>query len=231
GFHPKPEMMFGPALGLGISTLDEYVDVKLAMDVDPETLCTSLQPGAPEGLVFVKSARLGPNDPAVSKIVDTTEYVAAVPWSVLRERGLSDVAAVQAAIDAKREGELSVRRNVEGLGKKIDVGSYLVRIAAGEGQDALDRAGFAGDLLPVRFATKVTPAGACKPSEVFAAIFDEQLPVRFVRTAQGRTLPEGGLVTPMDLARLEVVRPAKPVKAAAVPLVPSLDEPVPPSEA
>ncbi len=222
GFHPKPEMMFGPALGLGISTLDEYVDVKLAMNADPETLCASLQPGAPEGLVFVKALRLGPNDPAVSKIVDTTEYVAAVPWSALRERGLGDVAAVQAAIDAKREGDLSVRRNVEGIGKKIDVKSYLVRIAAGEGQDALDRAGFAGELLPVRFATRVTSGGACKPSEVFAALFDEHLPVRFVRTAQGRTLPEGGLVTPMELPRLEVVRPVKAprVEATAVEAAP-----------
>src|SRR5262249_8097702 len=32
GFHPKPEMVFGPALALGIATLDEYVDVKLVTE-------------------------------------------------------------------------------------------------------------------------------------------------------------------------------------------------------
>jgi hypothetical protein len=36
-------------------------------------------------LVFTAAMRLGPNDPSVSKIVDATEYVAAVPWTWLRE--------------------------------------------------------------------------------------------------------------------------------------------------
>src|SRR5260370_940550 len=72
GFRPKPEMTFGPALALGIATLDEYIDVKLAIDVDPERLPALLQPGAPEGLVFRSAARLGAEDPTISKVVDTT---------------------------------------------------------------------------------------------------------------------------------------------------------------
>ncbi len=209
GFHPKPDMMFGPALALGIMTLDEYVDVKLAIDVDPDTLGALLQPGAPDGLTFGRAVRLGANDPAISKVVDTTVYVAAVPRGALRERGFDDLAAVQAAIDAKRAGELVVRRNVEGIGKKIDVGSYLQRATVGEGGESLDQSGFAGDIVPITFSTRVTSNGGCKPSEVFIALFDETLPVRFVRVAQGRMREDGTLVTPMDLAQLEVVRVAK----------------------
>jgi hypothetical protein len=29
GFHPKPDMSFGPALSLGVASLDEYADIKL----------------------------------------------------------------------------------------------------------------------------------------------------------------------------------------------------------
>src|ERR1043166_2759056 len=29
GFHPKPDLSFGPALSLGVASLDEYVDAKL----------------------------------------------------------------------------------------------------------------------------------------------------------------------------------------------------------
>ena len=35
GFHPKPDMSFGPALSLGVASLDEYADVKL-LDPPPE---------------------------------------------------------------------------------------------------------------------------------------------------------------------------------------------------
>jgi radical SAM-linked protein len=89
GFHPKPEMMFGPALALGVSTLDEYVDVKLACDVDPEALPALLQPGAPDGLVFVARDAPGPNDPGINKVIDAAEYVAALPWTWLRAQGRS----------------------------------------------------------------------------------------------------------------------------------------------
>jgi radical SAM-linked protein len=222
GFHPKPEMVFGPALALGITTLDEYVDVKLAMDVDPETLCASLQPGALDGLTFVRAVRLGANDPAISKVVDTTVYVAAVPWVALRERGITDVATVKAAIDAKRaEPLVVVRKQDGGIGKKVDVGSYLRRAEAGAGGELLARAGFAGELLPVTFATRVTPTGACKPSEVFIALFDDALPVRFVRVQQGKAREDGSLVTPMELRELEV----KP-KERVVPVVDGLSQPL-----
>src|SRR5690606_18676083 len=29
GFHPKPDMSFGPALAVGLASLDEYLDIKL----------------------------------------------------------------------------------------------------------------------------------------------------------------------------------------------------------
>ena len=38
GFHPKPELSFGPALGLGIPSLGELVDVTLIDDLPPDEL-------------------------------------------------------------------------------------------------------------------------------------------------------------------------------------------------
>ena len=42
GFHPKPELSYGPALGLGIPSLGELVDVTLVDDVGPEELLRRL---------------------------------------------------------------------------------------------------------------------------------------------------------------------------------------------
>ena len=42
GFHPKPELSFGPALGLGIPSLGELVDVTLIDDLTPDELLRRL---------------------------------------------------------------------------------------------------------------------------------------------------------------------------------------------
>jgi hypothetical protein len=44
---------------------------------------------------------------------------------------------------------LSVRRNVEGIGKRIDVSKPLISARAGVGHSVLQRAGLLGELVPV----------------------------------------------------------------------------------
>ncbi len=206
GFHPKPEMMFGPALSLGVSTLDEYVDVKLVCDPDPERLAAMLQPGAPDGLVFTRAVRLGPQDPAVSKVVDATGYVAAVPWTWLREKGFADVDSVRAHIDARRaEGGLVVIRRIDGVGKKVDVATYLDTLTVDAGYEAVERAGYAGSLLALSFVTRSLATGAAKASEVVEALLGAECPARFIRVAMG-TLHEGRVVSPMELDLLRTLR-------------------------
>ncbi len=207
GFHPKPEMVFGPALSLGVATLDDYVDVKLACDADPDALPALLQPGAPDGLRFLSAARLGPNDPGISKVVDATEYVAAVPWSWLRAQGIAHLDDAHAHVDARRATPLSVLRRIEGLGKRIDVTAHLEALTVGDGADALDDAGYAGELLALRFRTRMFATGAVKAAEVVEALFGPECPSRFVRTAMGRAR-DGEIVSPMNL---EALRAAKPV--------------------
>src|SRR4029077_6008443 len=56
GFHPKPDMSFGPALGLGIHSLSEIVDLRLEETeggmLSPVELQARLQAAAPEGFVI-----------------------------------------------------------------------------------------------------------------------------------------------------------------------------------
>jgi radical SAM-linked protein len=202
GFHPKPDMVFGPALALGIATLDEYVDVKVAEDVDPQTLCEALQLGTPEGVRFTGAVLLGPNDPGLNKLIENTEYVAAVPWTVLRERGIVDMDALRAKVDAARAEGLSAMRPVEkGLARKIDVGAYVLDVAAGEGDEAIACAGYAGSLACVRFVTRVTPDGTCKPSEVIRALLGDGIEARYVRTHMGKRDEHGQWAGLMELER------------------------------
>ena len=57
GFHPKPELSFGPALGLGIPSLGELVDVTLVDDVAPDELLRRLARVTLDGIEFLEAAR------------------------------------------------------------------------------------------------------------------------------------------------------------------------------
>ncbi len=212
GFHPKPEMVFGPALALGTATLAEYVDVKLAVDVDPTVLPGLLQPGAPDGLVFTSALRLEAGDPGIARLIDTTEYVAAVPWRWLRERGLVDAETVRAQVADRRAGPMVLQRRIKLLGRQIDVSMYLLDIIIDDGIDSIVRAGYMGDLLPLRFRTRMTASGTAKPSEVLAVLLGEDVPARFIRTAQGRLVGDE-IVSPNDLAAARSISPSPPVPA------------------
>jgi radical SAM-linked protein len=216
GFHPKPEMNFGPALALGVASLDEYVDVKLTVDVDPARLPAMLQPGAPDGLTFTAATRLGPADPSLSKLVDETGFVLVVPWPWLRDQGIDGPAALAAHVAARAEGGLVVMRRHEGIGKRVDVSSYLLALEANAGVEAVEAAGYAGELATVRFVTRVLPSGAVRPTEVAEALFSAEAPVRFVRTHMGKTASEG-CVSPMHLEAVRAAMPAPPPRAPKAP--------------
>ena len=59
GFHPKPQLVFAPALGLGVAALGEYCDVKIDFDGDGRALLARLRAAAPEGLVVAAVAEAG----------------------------------------------------------------------------------------------------------------------------------------------------------------------------
>ncbi|MBI5516316.1 MAG: TIGR03960 family B12-binding radical SAM protein [Deltaproteobacteria bacterium] len=198
GFHPKPELVFGPALALGVSALNEVADVRLVVEPDPETLPSLLQPGAPEGLTFLGARRLGPKEPSVSKVTDTAEYVSALPWSHLEGLGLGTPEAVTHWCEARSREGLSVLRKTEGLGRRIAVGDYLRALSPGEGGEALERAGYGGRLFPVWFQTVLTAQGTVRPSEVVEALFGPETPARFVRVRLGQ-VREGRWVSPLDV--------------------------------
>lgn len=221
GFHPKPEMTFGPALALGISTLDEYVDVKLAADVDCDALPALLQPGAPDGLTFTAAAPLGDRDPSLNKVIEGTRYVAAVPWSWLRAQGLGDIERVRERVVERLAGPIIAMRKVEGIGKRVDVGALLLGVDVGVGHEAVAAAGYVGELLPVTFLTRVTANGAAKPAEALDGLLGaEEVPARFVRVAQGSLAEDGSLRSPMDIEAHRKPPRAKVVAEAETTAVP-----------
>jgi radical SAM family uncharacterized protein/radical SAM-linked protein len=215
GFHPKPEMVFGPALSLGTSSLAEYVDVKLDSSVPfaREGLAARLCAVSEQGLEFVDCVDLGPEDAGINKVIDEATYVVGVPRAFYAdpawrraglgdERTVSDVVSRKLADAQAGRSDLVVVREIEGLGKKVDVGRYLLDVEVGSGGDELARAGYVGDLLPIRLRARITGQGATKPAEILEALLGlRELPLKTVRVAMGL-----GGISPMSL---EAVRQAR----------------------
>src|SRR6185369_12558075 len=100
---------------------------------------------------------------------------------------------------------LPFRREIEGIGKTLDVRRYLVRAApiGEEGRALLARAGLAGDLVGVDVDASILPTGAVKASELAAVLAGDGVtppPHRAVRVELYGT-DASGKVSPLDLAR------------------------------
>jgi radical SAM family uncharacterized protein/radical SAM-linked protein len=211
GFHPKPDMTFGPALSLGVASLSEVVDVKIAADVDAAGLVDALSAGAQPGLRFADGVALGPADAAVSRVIDTARYVVGIPRAAIQPFGGEDWlrSRIEHALGAT---ELVVIRRIDGIGKRVDVRALLRSIdMRDEAKQGLERAGIVGDLVTLAVEVDVPGSGGVKIAEVIEAVCgDADLPHRSVRTALGARRPDGwsdgSLISPLALGVLRALR-------------------------
>ena len=154
-------------------------------------------------------------DTKLGRVIDEAEYAVGLPRAALDELGCTDAEALRALTSARLErGDLRVRREVEQLARMIDVSRGLVHADVGHGAQALARAGFVGELLPVTFRLRVSNDGSVRPGEALEALTGaRELPHRCVRVGLWSTRGQSR-ATPMQLATL---RGAAAAAVAAAP--------------
>jgi hypothetical protein len=209
GFHPKPDMTFGPALSTGVSSVAETVDVKMTCDVDPAEFLEALTELSPDGLRFTGAVRLGGNDAAVSRIIDVQRYAVAMPRRSLAARGGAAWLAERAK-ESLAAGALPVVRRIDGIGKNVDVRRFLETLAveSPEAAAALYEAGVVGDLAAMMVEVSVSGNGAVKIAEVMEVVAPD-LEFQAVRIAMGRRLADGSILPTLALAELQAHRPLR----------------------
>ncbi len=194
GFSPKPLMVFGPALSLGVPALADLFDVGLHLDVPEPELLARLDDCSSPGLRFTAARRLVAGEPPVTKRIGRAVYALVFARHALPE-GALEAGLARFASDAP----LVLDRTIGRVTKTIDVRAYLDGLVAGapEATAATERAGLVGDLVAVRAEARVTDAGAVKPSEIVTAVFGDVAcrPIRVcLLDAEGRSpllLPHG----------------------------------------
>jgi radical SAM-linked protein len=164
GFHPKPELSFGPALGLGIPSLGELLDVKLVEDVSPADLVRRLNEVTLDGIEFLAAAALGQDDRALGRVVARARFAARLPAAAQVNSALVDFA----------EGKplAVVRAGRGGIGKRLEVRQSLVDVSAPDAETAAllrERLGWEPERM-ITFGLTVSHEGSARPIEVLESL-------------------------------------------------------------
>ncbi|MBM4359181.1 MAG: TIGR03960 family B12-binding radical SAM protein, partial [Deltaproteobacteria bacterium] len=184
GFNPKPQMVFTPALSLGLASLGELVDLRLDASHAAgglEDLLARMNAASPRGLRFVAAEPLAASTPSIARSVAGARYLLVFARSLFD--GDADAALAEQCRAAMAAATLPVVRDAKGIKRTLDVRPYLEALTPGgdEGLKLARRAGLTGDVVTLLADVIITQTGACKVSEIATAIFGEGFPHQGVR--------------------------------------------------
>jgi len=182
GFSPKPRFTFGPALALGVASLDEKIEVDLIDAPDPEQMIAVLQRASGAGLRFTRAERLERGAASLGSIVNGARYIIFFASAAQR-----DSEHLQAKIAEFVQRDRSViKRMVKGLGRLIDVKARTraIRIGDARTRERIAAAGFVGRFSSIVVDVEMSPEGSVKPSEIVEALLgDGEVPHQVIRDA------------------------------------------------
>lgn len=75
GFNPRFRISFGPPLPLGISSISEYLDIKLKEEIIVEELVEKLNRVLPQGLKIIRAKILPSSVDSLVKVIDRAVYI------------------------------------------------------------------------------------------------------------------------------------------------------------
>jgi radical SAM family uncharacterized protein/radical SAM-linked protein len=212
GFHPKPAISFGPALGLGIPSLGEILDVKIAEDIPADELLARLCKVSPPGIDFLDAIQLGHEDGSLGKILCEAHYLVRFDKMELATGALDRWRSGEPLLAARRERTDSRRADRH---QRIDVRSCLrsVTLAIPDQARAQRLEWSLTDEAWLDFALRISPEGSARPVEVIEALLgiDARVGYPLARLGLGARPPkmtEGEAVDPLQVLSLRTNSPS-----------------------
>jgi radical SAM family uncharacterized protein/radical SAM-linked protein len=183
GFNPKPRFTFGPALALGVASLDEKIEVDL-IDAPADTmlLLERLNAASGAGLRFTGAERREQGAPTLGGQVIGARYII-----LLSQSANLNAAELEAKVAEFLQRDKSmIKRTTKGLGRLIDVRSRVQSMHIGDEttRQRIARAGFVGRVSCIVVEVEMGPDGSAKPSEIVEALLgDGEVPHQAIRDA------------------------------------------------
>lgn len=188
GFSPHPKISYHGAAPTGVASEAEYLEIGLAVPMDPEAVRVALDACLPAGLDIEECVPV--SEGTLADRIDASRWQVALP-------GLARSTVDQAAKAFLAESEVSVERLTKTGRRSIDARAAVVSLRAADGASAAHSDSCAILDMVVR---QVTPA--VRPDDVIAALAAvaacvPTAPARATRLAQGRLDESGQLTDPL----------------------------------
>ena len=161
GYSPKPKIAFGPALPVGVSSRDEYVDFETRETIEAENFLGRMNISGPKGLRFLAVRRLEPREEALQQSINLARYAVFVEGT--------DAATLYDRLEAARtRGRFPVERERNGKRETIEVDLSGIELAPSDGEESLLTMGLGG-------------GSSIRPAELVRALLGRTAPVRVRR--------------------------------------------------
>ena len=160
GFNPHMRLSFGPALGVGIASEAEYVDVEMTELIEAAVFSQRLSEKLPPDLALVAAQSVKSNASLAAEL-----NLAAYRVVVATQPTPENIVAANKAVAEFQQAEsvTYIRRSPKGI-KTMDLKNYVVgNVILAVGPDSFE----------VEFWLRMTSSGAVKPQEVIRALIDQ----------------------------------------------------------
>lgn len=157
GFNPHMKIAYATAMGVGVATEAEYVDIEWKEDVSLDDVRSRLEPQLPNGIVLRRLKFIGDKMPALMSVINLAVYDIEVPLTVSSTE--QQVAASIELFNAA-SSVTYVRESPKGR-RETDVKALMAEPVT----VVLDV-----DKLRLQFTIHITKTGTIKASEVLEVL-------------------------------------------------------------
>jgi len=152
GFNPHPKVSFGPALGVGIESEAETLDMEISYTIDLLTVVKALNAALPQAIRIIEARALHAGEPPAGVGATRFTYLSEVPEGFTGD--------LKARIDEfLKSGSAVVRRVSDKGAREIDIRPMVGDIVALDGTGAY------------RFTLQESDGRLAKPYELVQALF------------------------------------------------------------
>ncbi len=203
GFHPAPVIAFGPALGVGLESVEEYLDFETAVRIPADSLLTELNQELPDGLKLRALRVIDRKAESLFKVIETAEYSVQINWHKLRSSAAvhdlnsneMDSAVLHRDLVEKlfSRDNVTVEKTTKGRVRTVDVKPLILGIEVCNSDVPLQ--------LRMRLATG--NSGSVRPEVVLKALYGAELPpeVFAIRRERLFATKNREFVSPMELGQ------------------------------
>lgn len=133
GFNPHPIMAFATALGIGVASEGEYIDIQLSDDMNSELFMNKLNSVLPEGLKIIKSKAITNKVKSLMSIICSSTYLVKLKTKKLLnetdiKQHIKNLLDREIILELKQRKQRRGRRNKKPEFREINIRPFIKSI-------------------------------------------------------------------------------------------------------